>query len=55
MAISSQPELELVLTPAAGTEVKKFMTAEGVTAEEGGLRVSVMPRRLQRLQVQSRH
>ena len=43
MSVSSQPELELILTPAAGTEVKKFMAAEGVTAEEGGLRVSVMP------------
>jgi iron-sulfur cluster assembly accessory protein len=43
MSVSSQPEVELVLTPAAGTEVKKFMAAEGVTAEDGGLRVSVMP------------
>ena len=43
MSVSSQPEIELTVTPNAGVEVKKFMDAEGVTAEEGGLRVSVQP------------
>ena len=43
MAISSQPELELILTPAAGTEVKKFIAAEQVPEETAGLRVSVLP------------
>ncbi|MBM4186413.1 MAG: iron-sulfur cluster assembly accessory protein [Gemmatimonadetes bacterium] len=31
------------LTPAAVTEVLKFMAAEQITPEVGGLRVSVMP------------
>ena len=43
MSVSSQPEIDLTITPNAGVEVKKFMDAEGVTAEEGGLRVSVQP------------
>src|SRR5512132_4723703 len=43
MSVSSQPEIDLTVTPNAGVEVKKFMDAEGVTAEEGGLRVSVQP------------
>src|SRR3954468_23898682 len=43
MSVSSQPEIELNVTPNAGVEVKKFMDAEGVTAEQGGLRVSVQP------------
>ena len=43
MSVSSQPEIDLTVTPNAGVEVKKFMEAEGVTAEEGGLRVSVQP------------
>jgi iron-sulfur cluster assembly accessory protein len=43
MSVSSQPEIELNVTPNAGVEVKKFMDAEGVTAEVGGLRVSVQP------------
>src|SRR2546423_10161588 len=43
MSVSSQPEIELTVTPNAGVEVKKSMDAEGVTAEEGGLRVSVQP------------
>ena len=38
MSVSSQPEIELTVTPNAGVEVKKFMDAEGVTAEQGGLR-----------------
>ena len=43
MSVSSQPEVDLTITPNAGVEVKKFMEAEGVTAERGGLRVSVQP------------
>src|SRR2546423_7492270 len=43
MSVSSQPEIDLVVTPVAGVEVKKFMDAEGVTVEQGGLRVSVQP------------
>ena len=43
MSVSSQPEIDLVVTPVAGVEVTKFMEAEGVTVEQGGLRVSVQP------------
>ena len=43
MSVSSQPEIDLAVTPNAGVEVKKFMDAEGVTAEQGGLRVAVQP------------
>ncbi len=31
------------MTPGAKTEVQRFMAAEGVTPEKGGLRVSVQP------------
>jgi iron-sulfur cluster assembly protein len=43
MTISSQPELALTITSVAATEVKKFMDAEGVAYDVGGLRVSVQP------------
>src|SRR3954467_6628374 len=43
MSVSSQPEIDLTVTSNAGVEVKKFMDVEGVTASEGGLRVSVQP------------
>jgi iron-sulfur cluster assembly protein len=43
MSTMSQPELDVVITPAAAVEVRKFMEAEQVTAEKGGLRVSVQP------------
>jgi len=43
MSVTSQPEIALIITPVAATEVKRFMDAEGVTPEEGGLRVSVQP------------
>ncbi len=43
MSISSQPELALTVTTVATTEVKKFMDAEGVAYDKGGLRVSVQP------------
>jgi iron-sulfur cluster assembly accessory protein len=41
-APDTQPEV-LTLTPVARTEVKRFMAAEGVSPEVGGLRVSVQP------------
>jgi iron-sulfur cluster assembly accessory protein len=41
-APETQPEV-LTLTPVARTEVKRFMAAEGVLPEVGGLRVSVQP------------
>jgi iron-sulfur cluster assembly protein len=43
MSVSSQPEIQLTITPTAGTEVQRFMEAEGVAADQGGLRVSVQP------------
>src|SRR5437868_15450835 len=43
MSVSSQPEIDLTSTPNAGVEVKKFMDAEGVSPDVGGLRVSVQP------------
>jgi iron-sulfur cluster assembly protein len=43
MSTMQQPEVMVVITPVAAVEVRKFMEAEGVTAEQGGLRVSVMP------------
>ncbi len=43
MSTMQQPEVMVVITPVAAAEVLKFMEAEGVTVEEGGLRVSVMP------------
>jgi iron-sulfur cluster assembly accessory protein len=43
MTVSSQPEIALIITPVAAGEVKRFIEAEGVSPEEGGLRVSVQP------------
>lgn len=43
MSTMQQPDVALVITPEAAVEVKKFMEAEGVTSEQGGLRVAVMP------------
>ncbi|CAN5117010.1 iron-sulfur cluster assembly accessory protein [soil metagenome] len=43
MSVTSQPEIALVITPVAVTEVKRFMDAESVSPEQGGLRVSVQP------------
>lgn len=43
MTASTSTDIELTLTPAAAVEVKKFMDAEGVTGELGGLRVAVQP------------
>jgi iron-sulfur cluster assembly accessory protein len=39
----TQPEVLLTVTPVAKTEVKRFMEAEGVSPDQGGLRVSVQP------------
>jgi iron-sulfur cluster assembly accessory protein len=38
-----QPEIAVTVTPGAATEVKRFMDAEGVAPDVGGLRVSVQP------------
>jgi iron-sulfur cluster assembly accessory protein len=43
MSTSITPDLELTVTPTAAVEVRKFMDAEGVAGEQGGLRVSVQP------------
>jgi iron-sulfur cluster assembly protein len=43
MAVSSQPEIQLTITPAAAAEVRKFIEAENVSPDEGGLRVSIQP------------
>ena len=43
MSTSTTPDIELTVTEGAAVEVRKFMEAEGVTAEQGGLRVSVQP------------
>ena len=43
MSTIQQPEVAVTITPVATTEVRKFMEAEGVSGDEGGLRVSVMP------------
>ena len=43
MSTAQQPEVALVVTPVAATEVKRFMEAEGVAPDQGGLRVSVQP------------
>ena len=43
MSTMNQPETLLALTAAAAVEVKKFMAAENVAPETGGLRVSVQP------------
>jgi iron-sulfur cluster assembly protein len=38
-----QPELTITVTNVASAEVKRFMDAEGVSPQTGGLRVSVQP------------
>jgi iron-sulfur cluster assembly accessory protein len=38
-----QPEIVVTVTPVAAVEVKRFMEAEGVSPDVGGLRVSVQP------------
>jgi len=41
MSASTTSDIDLTVTQNAAVEVRKFMEAEGVTGEEGGLRVSV--------------
>ena len=43
MSTVQQPAVTISITPAAATEVQRFMDQEGVTGEQGGLRVSVQP------------
>ncbi len=43
MATSTQPEIVLTITAAAGVEIKKFMEVEKVSPDDGGLRVSIQP------------
>ena len=43
MSTTNQPEVMMTVTPAAGVEVRKFMSQEGVDPAVGGLRVSVQP------------
>ncbi len=43
MSTTQQPEIAVVVTPVAAGEVKRFMDAEGVAPDVGGLRVSVQP------------
>ena len=43
MSTMSQAELAVTMTAAAAVEVRKFMDAEQVSPEVGGLRVSVQP------------
>ncbi len=43
MSTMNAPEVAVTITSAAATEVQKFMTAENVAPEVGGLRVSVQP------------
>lgn len=43
MSTMNTPEVAVVITDAASVEVQKFMAAENVAPEVGGLRVSVQP------------
>jgi iron-sulfur cluster assembly accessory protein len=43
MSTMNAPEVAVTVTPAAVSEVQKFMAAENVAPEVGGLRVSVQP------------
>ena len=43
MSTAQQPDIVVTVTPAASAEVQKFMDAEGVSPDVGGLRVSVQP------------
>lgn len=43
MSTINTPEIALSISPNASAEVKKFMAAEGVSPDVGGLRVSVQP------------
>ena len=43
MSTMNQPEVMVVITAAAATEVMKFIDQEGVDPAKGGLRISVQP------------
>ncbi len=43
MSTTQEPAIQLTVTPVAAVEVKKFMAAENVAEDQGGLRVSVQP------------
>ena len=43
MSTMNQPDVMVTVTGAANAEVKKFMDAESVSPDVGGLRVSVQP------------
>ena len=43
MSSNVETELAVTVTPVAAAEVKRFMDAEGVSPDVGGLRVSVQP------------
>ena len=43
MSTTQQPAVAITVTPGATVEVKRFMEQEGVSSEQGGLRVSVQP------------
>ncbi len=43
MSTNLEPEVVVSITPVASVEVKRFMDAEKVSPEVGGLRVSVQP------------
>ena len=43
VSTTQQPEVAVVVTAGATTEVMRFMEAEGVSPDVGGLRVSVQP------------
>jgi len=43
MSTLNTPEIALSISANASAEVKKFMAAEGVSPDVGGLRVSVQP------------
>ena len=43
MSTTQQPGIELTVTQVAAAEVRRFIEAEGVAPDRGGLRVSVQP------------
>jgi iron-sulfur cluster assembly protein len=43
MASTQQPTIAVTLKPGAAVEVRRFMQDEGVSEQQGGLRVSVQP------------
>ena len=43
MTAVNTPDITLGISPAASTEIQKFMAAENVSPDVGGLRVAVQP------------